>query len=284
MTDVTNILGSLVRGLLANRTGEGAWGNGWIFMLLILFLPIFMMFMPMFMMMGNNGFWGNNVASAALAGGIAANSDVATKTDIYASQNYNRIQDGIQGLGLQQNNAFQQTMQQIAGVNAGIIAQFGGVAQQLGDIKYENLKAECDTQRSIDNTNYNMQRGFCENSGQMNIIAMNQQAQFNAGIQKVLDKLCEQNEERLKDELQLERTLNAAKQVELNNRIQGINLNNTIIREGNAIVDAIRPYPVPSWPVSSPYVSLNYGYGYGFGYNGGAFNGVNGGYYPNYGI
>jgi hypothetical protein len=207
---------------------------------------------------------------------------VATKTDIYASQNYNRIQDGVQGLSIQQNNAFQQTMQQIAGVNAGIIAQFGGVAQQLGDIKYENLKAECDTQRSIDNTNYNMQRGFCENSGQMNIIAMNQQAQFNAGIQKVLDKLCEQNEERLKDELQLERTLNAAKQVELNNRIQGINLNNTIIREGNAVVDAIRPYPVPSWPVSSPYVSLNYGYG--FGYNGGAFNGVNGGYYPNYGI
>lgn len=281
MTDVTNILGSLVSGLLANRTGEGAWGGSWIFILLILFLPIFMMFMPMFMMMGGNGWWGNNAASAALAGGLAANSDVATKTDIYASQNYNRIQDGVQGLSIQQNNAFQQTMQQIAGVNAGIIAQFGGVAQQLGDIKYENLKAECDTQRSIDNTNYNMQRGFCENSGQMNIIAMNQQAQFNAGIQKVLDKLCEQNEERLKDELQLERTLNAARQVELNNRIQGINLNNTIIREGNAVVDAIRPYPVPAWNVSSPYVSLNYGYGY---YNGGAFNGINGGYYPNYGI
>lgn len=282
MTDVTNILGSLVSGLLANRTGEGAWGGSWIFILLILFLPIFMMFMPMFMMMGGNGWWGNNAASAALAGGLAANSDVATKTDIYASQNYNRIQDGVQGLSIQQNNAFQQTMQQIAGVNAGIIAQFGGVAQQLGDIKYENLKAECDTQRSIDNTNYNMQRGFCENSGQMNLIAMNQQAQFNAGIQKVLDKLCEQNEERLKDELQLERTLNAAKQVELNNRIQGINLNNTIIREGNAVVDAIRPYPVPAWNVSSPYVSLNYGYGY---YNGGgAFNGINGGYYPNYGI
>lgn len=278
MGDVTNILGSLVSGLLANRTGEGAWGGSWIFILLILFLPIFMMFMPMFMMMGGNGFWGNN------AGAALANSDVATKTDIYASQNYNRIQDGIQGLGLQQNNAFQQTMQQIAGVNAGIIAQFGGVAQQLGDIKYENLKAECDTQRSIDNTNYNMQRGFCENSGQMNIIAMNQQAQFNAGIQKVLDKLCEQNEERLKDELQLERTLNAAKQVELNNRIQGINLGNTIVREGNAVINAIRPYPVPSWNVSSPYVSLNYGYGYGFGYNGGAFNGINGGLYPNYGI
>lgn len=279
MTDVTNILGSLVSGLLANRTGEGAWGGSWIFILLILFLPIFMMFMPMFMMMGGNGWWGNNAASAALAGGLAANSDVATKTDIYASQNYNRIQDGVQGLSIQQNNAFQQTMQQIAGVNAGIIAQFGGVAQQLGDIKYENLKAECDTQRSIDNTNYNMQRGFCENSGQMNIIAMNQQAQFNAGIQKVLDKLCEQNEERLKDELQLERTLNAARQVELNNRIQGINLNNTIIREGNAVIDAIRPYPVPAWNVSSPYVSLGYGY-----YNGGAFNGINGGYYPNYGI
>lgn len=278
MGDVTNILGSLVSGLLANRTGEGAWGGSWIFILLILFLPIFMMFMPMFMMMGGNGWWGNN------AGAALANSDVATKTDIYASQNYNRIQDGIQGLGLQQNNAFQQTMQQIAGINAGIIAQFGGVAQQLGDIKYENLKAECDTQRSIDNTNYNMQRGFCENSGQMNIIAMNQQAQFNAGIQKVLDKLCEQNEERLKDELQLERTINAAKQVELNNRIQGINLGNTIVREGNAVINAIRPYPVPAWNVSSPYVSLNYGYGYGFGYNGGAFNGINGGLYPNYGI
>ena len=46
-------------------------------------------------------------------------------------------------------------------------------------------------------------------------------------------------------------------------RSQVNDLKNTITANGigTSIVNQVRPYPVPAWPVSSPYVGLNTFYG-----------------------
>ena len=33
----------------------------------------------------------------------------------------------------------------------------------------------------------------------------------------------------------------------------------------NGVIDAVRPYPVPAYPVSSPYGTTSYPYGYNYG-------------------
>lgn len=84
------------------------------------------------------------------------------------------------------------------------------------------------------NTNSNIERAVL--AGQQNTAQII--ASSAANVQKVLDKLCEQETDRL-------RTALAEARVMANNASQT-----------NEIINAIRPSSVPAWIVSSPYTSI----------------------------
>lgn len=100
-------------------------------------------------------------------------------------------------------------------------------------------------QTNLANLTSQMNMGFCNtNSNIEKAILAGQQntasiiASSTANVQKVLDKLCEQETDRL-------RTALAEARVIANNASQT-----------NEIINAIRPSSVPAWIVSSPYTSI----------------------------
>lgn len=85
------------------------------------------------------------------------------------------------------------------------------------------------------NTNNNIEKAIL--AGQQNTASIIASSQAN--VQKVLDKLCEQETDRLRSELEQAR-LQAANSL-----------------QSQYLISQIRPYPIPSWEVSSPYTSIN---------------------------
>lgn len=84
------------------------------------------------------------------------------------------------------------------------------------------------------NTNNNIEKAIL--AGQQNTAAII--ASSSANVQKVLDKLCEQETDRL-------RTALAEQRVIANNAAQT-----------NELLSKLQPTPIPSWIVSSPYTSI----------------------------
>ena len=84
------------------------------------------------------------------------------------------------------------------------------------------------------NTNNNIEKAIL--AGQQNTAAII--ASSSANVQKVLDKLCEQETDRL-------RTALAEQRVIANNAAQT-----------NQLLSKLQPTPIPSWIVSSPYTSI----------------------------
>lgn len=104
----------------------------------------------------------------------------------------------------------------------------------------------CTTQRSIDGVKYDMSRGFCDviTAGNLNTrdILENQ----TAGVQRILDYLCANEKE------------------ELRNRISTLETTALIQNQSKNLVDQLKPYPIPAYLTASPYAGA-YGYGYGVG-------------------
>ena len=84
------------------------------------------------------------------------------------------------------------------------------------------------------NTNNNIEKAIL--AGQQNTAAII--ASSAANVQKVLDKLCEQETDRL-------RTALAEQRVIANNA-----------QQTNELLSKLQPTPIPSWIVSSPYTSI----------------------------
>lgn len=107
----------------------------------------------------------------------------------------------------------------------------------------------CTTQRSIDGVKYDMSRGFCDviTAGNLNTrdILENQ----TAGVQRILDYLCANEKE------------------ELRNRIATLETTALIQNQSKNLVDQLKPYPIPAYLTASPYAGA-YGYGVGYGCSG----------------
>ena len=88
---------------------------------------------------------------------------------------------------------------------------------------------------TVDLINNNIEKAIL--AGQQNTASIIASSQAN--VQKVLDKLCEQETDRLRSELEQAR-LQAANSL-----------------QSQYLISQIRPYPIPSWEVSSPYTSIN---------------------------
>ena len=136
-------------------------------------------------------------------------------------------------------------------------ARIPGGAQQGGNMmkKIQDMQNEmarqvccCDTKQAIADLKYTIATEACAD-----------RAAVTAGVQSVLDKLCQQ-------ELETLRVQNSNLQTRLNmaNLAASQNAQTAAIQADNAaqtqyIVNRIAPYPVPSYQVANPYSGIGYG-------------------------
>ena len=184
----------------------------------------------------NGGFgfggWGGNGGFNSPAG-----QGFATRTDIDAALSTQGIENGIVGIGSQLCNGFNSLSAQLADCCC-------STKSAVADVNY-NLAAQTNIlQNTVNNNGNAIQQAL--NSGFRDVI----DAQ-NAGTQRIVDLFTQDKIQSLQTELQ-------SAQLQLSNAAQT-----------NNIVNALRPTPVPAYPVLSPYTSIVNPTGFTFGVNNG---------------
>ena len=190
----------------------------------------------------NGGFgfggWGGNGGFNSPVG-----QGFATRTDIDAALSTQGIESGITGIGTQLCNGFNGVNSNIANLAAQMASCCCDLKQGQGEISY-NMAAQTNIlQNTVNNNGNAIQQAL--NSGFRDVI----DAQ-NAGTQRIVDMFTQDKIQSLQTELQ-------SAQLQLSNAAQT-----------NNIVNALRPTPVPSYPVMSPYTSIINPTGFTFGVSG----------------
>ena len=179
---------------------------------------------------GFGGFGGNGGFNSPAGQGFA------TRTDIDAALSTQGIESGIAGIGSQLCNGFNSLSAQLADCCC-------STKSAVADVNY-NLAAQTNIlQNTVNNNGNAIQQAL--NSGFRDVI----DAQ-NAGTQRIVDLFTQDKIQSLQTELQ-------SAQLQLSNAAQT-----------NNIVNALRPTPVPSYPVLSPYTSIVNPTGFTFGVSG----------------
>lgn len=179
---------------------------------------------------GFGGFGGNGGFNSPAGQGFA------TRTDIDAALSTQGIESGIAGIGSQLCNGFNSLSAQLADCCC-------STKSAVADVNY-NLAAQTNIlQNTVNNNGNAIQQAL--NSGFRDVI----DAQ-NAGTQRIVDLFTQDKIQSLQTELQ-------SAQLQLSNAAQT-----------NNIVNALRPTPVPSYPVMSPYTSIINPTGFTFGVSG----------------
>ena len=180
--------------------------------------------------MFNSG-WGNGFGWGGNGGGTNTPGfqGFATRSDIDAALSTQGIENGITGIGTQLCNGFNSVNGNIANLASQMANCCCDLKQGQGEISY-NIAAQTNI---LQNT---------VNNGIRDVI----DAQ-NAGTQRIVDLITQDKIQSLQTELQ-------SAQLQLSNAAQT-----------NSIVNALRPTPVPSYPVMSPYTSIINPTGFTFG-------------------
>lgn len=160
------------------------------------------------------------------------------------------VNNGFMNLSTQVSNGFSDNATNICNLRSDVLTGNMGVVNAIQDSKYSDLINAKDTQRDI-----LLQTTQLENQAGMNALTM----------QGKLDECCcslkaqgIENTQKIIDVL----TTNTIDDL----RSQVNDLKNTIT--GASIVNQVRPFPIPAYPVSSPYVGLYNGYGFNNGFYG----------------
>lgn len=234
---------------------DGMWGgNGsWIFAFLIIAL-----------IFGGNGWgnWGGNGSNGAGYQGAVTRSDLCSEFNFNnLSRSVLGIQDGLcngfysmnngmltgfNTLGSAVSNGFHgvdnsvcqlgyQNAQLINGVNTNMNNGFNGVTAGLTALGTQMASCCCDTQRQIE-------RGFCDT---------NYNAATNA---RDIIQTAHNDTDRIIARLdQMENTRQQEKIAALQNENQTLKFAASQEAQNNYLVNALRPAPVPAFPVPAPY-------------------------------
>ena len=189
----------------------------------------------------DNNMWNNPFvylvwiwAFSAFGGGFGANraNESLTRAELCDGFNFQNVENGIRGIQNGLCDGFYAlnttNLQGFSGVDNALCQGFNGVNQNINQARFDNQQCCCETNRNIDNVRYEMSRGFCDV-----ITAQNQ------NTQRILDKMCEQEIQGLRTELQ-------SAQLALNN-----------VAQTNTIINAVRPFPQPAYITCSPYTSTS---------------------------
>jgi hypothetical protein len=153
---------------------------------------------------GGFGFGGNNR-------GVEG---IATRDAVNSGFQYNQLDNGIRSL---QN-----------GLCDGFYALNNSVKDAAYALDGSIKNCCCETNRNIDSVRYDMSKGFCD------VITAS-----NAGVQKILDVLCANEKQALRD------------------RIQTLETSSIVQAQTKNLVEALRPVPVPAYITCSPYAAAN---------------------------
>lgn len=193
--------------------GDGGW---WV--LIILF--------ALFGGFGRNGFGGGYGEAPATNADIQRGFDTSSIVG-----KLDRLGDGICNLGYDQ-------LSQMNTINQNVSQQGFNLSSAIAQLGYQNQQCCCNIERGIDSVNYNAAKNTCD------II----QAQ-NAGVQRILDKLCETEIQNLRDKV-----------AEQNGAIQSRDFQLSQLSQNSTLINTLRPYPVQAVPFC--------GFNNGFGFNG----------------
>ncbi len=210
-----------------------------------------------------NGFFGGDgiwaiVLIALLFGnggfGFGGNNQVAT-TDYISNEFTQRdVNNGFQNTNNLISNGFSNSATNLCNVRSDILTGNMGIQNSILDSKYASAMGDANTQRDV-----LMQTTQLEN--QLSQVALSNQAHLDScccelraqgleNTQKILDALNQSTIQDLRDKL-----------ATANNQLSD-----------QSVINAVRPYPVPSYLVSSPYSSIYNGF-YANGFYGNGFYG-----------
>ena len=221
-----------------NNRGYGGWGDGcgmW-----------FMWIIVIFALMGgwSNGF-GNRGADAAATFANGA----MTRNEITNGFNNQDVMNSLRGIqnGLCDGFYAQNTtmLQGFNGIQRDMCQGYAAINANINEAKFAQQNCCCETNRNIDSVRYENAQNTCH-------ITSN----ATENTQKILDRLC-QMEANAKDQRIADLTAN----------LQAANYQISQLTQTTNIVNAVRPFPIPSWSVQSPYVGAGYAYGCGCGCN-----------------
>lgn len=225
-------------GAVMGNRGNDCWGGNGAYWIIILFLFAFM----------GNGFFGNR--------GEAPQQPV-TEAGLCSAMNFNDLQNTVGRLSDNENMHMMQLSQGLSSVSYENLRNFAdtqsaikdgnyALSSQLADCccknRYDALQQASQTQRMIDQTNFNIQSEACaiKNTDNMNArdIINNQ----NDNARAIIDKLSQQE-------------LNAkqAKIDDLERKVSALSLAQSQTLQNQYLVGQLRPAPIPAFNVPQPY-------------------------------
>lgn len=182
--------------------------------------------------------------------GFGGNNNVATQDYVSSEFTQQAINNGFQNTNNLIASGFGRVNDNISDVKTGVLTGDMGLQNSILDSKYANQLSACQTQRDIltqtNELNTNLLTTALQNQSKMDECCCSLKASGIENTQKILDALNQNTIDSLRSEVN-----------DLKNTI-------TSTAVSNNVINAVRPYPVPSWTVSSPYVGLNSFYGAGF--------------------
>lgn len=203
-----------------NGNNANSWGDGGWFWIIFLFF-----------IMAWGGNWGSGFGGF---NGGSANSPgfqgYATRSDINDGFLFNNIQNGINGLQTQLCNCCSDINSNIsngfANTNLGLSQGFNGVQAGIANLGYNLQDCCCQINRNIDGVQYEMAKNTSDivNAG-------------NANTQRIIDAITADKIDSLRTELQ-------SAQLQLSNNAQT-----------QALVNQLKPVPVPAYLTCSPYTA-----------------------------
>ena len=211
-------------GYLAGQGNNGnGWGDGWWILLLLL----------CGWGNGNNGWAGNGGGNQMLGYELGR---VATTNDVASGFSTSEIMSDLNDILLQNSQGF-------AGVQQTLCQGFGGINQAISDCC-------CQTQRSIDNVNYNMAKNTCDIQNTICNSTRDIIDSQRCGTDRILNFLTNQEMDRLRSE-------NQALRFQASQSAQNAYL-----------ISELRPTAKPAYLTCSPFDTM-FANGYNYGDNNG---------------
>lgn len=209
-----------------NGYNNGMFGGDWSWWILLLLLFGW----------GNNGF-----GNAGFGGGNQLGYDIgklATTNDVAVGFNNSAVLSSLNDLKLGQAGVQQTLCQGFNGVNTSVLQAQNATEKGFAQVGYQIADCCCQTQRAIDGVNYNMAKNTCDITNAIHTTARDIIDSQRDGTNAILNFLTQEKISSLQAE-------NAQLTAQLSQNAQT-----------KTIIDSIRPCPIPSYQVCSPYESV----------------------------
>lgn len=181
---------------------------------------------------GFGGGWGNWGGNGWNAAGLQGSLTRADLNDGFATMGTHQKLDS---LTLEVNN-------DAHNLETSMMSGFNNLGAQVTDSRYAAQQCCCETNRNIDSLRYENAKNTCD------IISAN-----TANTQRILDTLCEDRIQALRDKV-----------AEQSQMLQTVSFQVSQEQQNAALINALRPTPIPAYLTASPYQSYTNGYGYGY--------------------